>query len=536
MAAAKQLSYRATDKRPLYSMLRHSPAFVMLAIVIADGSQLADPDLWNNLRAGQIILSTHHLTLYDSFSYTAFGHLWRNHEWLSQVALAATYNYLGVFGLKLMKLLCAAAIVSLISLALAETEASPRVQRAVLALTAVALLAQIQFRPQLASFVLLSLILVMLARDTYRSRAMLWPMVPIFALWANLHGGYLVGIAAVFTYAAVVAADDLRHGVGFMRTARLIAIAAGCTLATLANPDGIEIWRTVTHSIADPLVHRGLAEWQPLLSRIMIEWRGYPLGVIIYLLPLALFVALVLSLFLAPSLDDVPLVAIAALFIVGAFVSVRNMALAVIVLSVPLSRHLGMFLDAAPASFRADATEAEPTIAERARGIQVDGQFNPVLAIVLTIAIVLAGGLLSNRLTIDEHCPVGAVAFMQRHNLHGNLLSSYDWGNYLTWHTSPPSKIFIDGRSDQLFPPQVIRDYYDFYYASPRAQTVLDQYPHDFVLLPPDADSFGLMAKTPQWKLIYRDPDAALFARATSPAAQLPIESLNDAARPKLFP
>jgi len=534
MAAARQASYRATDQRPIYSMLRHSPAFVLLAIVIADASQLADPDLWNNLRAGQIILGTRHLTLYDQFSYTAFGHLWLNHEWLSQVALAEVYKSLGVFGLKLVKLLCAAATISFIALGLAETAAPPRVQRAVLALTAVALLPQIQFRPQLATFVLLSLILMMLARDTYRSGSRLWPMVPIFALWANLHGGCLIGVAAIATYTAVAAAAELLRGQGMTRGIRLAAITAACTLATLANPDGIEVWRTVMASITDPIVHQSLAEWQPLITRIGFEWRAYPLGVIIYLLPLMLFAALALSFVLTPAIDDAALTAVAALFILGAFISARNMALAVIALSIPMTRHVGILLrDPAAASLPGGTA----TSAESARAAPgADWHFNPVLAIGLTIAIVLACGLLSNRLTIDEHCPVGAVAFMQQHNLSGNLLSNYDWGNYLTWHTAPPSRIFIDGRSQQLFPPRVRRDYYDFYYASPRAENVLDEYPHDFVLVPPESDCVAVVAKNSNWKLIYRDPDAVLFARATSQAAQLAGLPVVGSSGPKVFP
>lgn len=520
----------------MYSMLRHSPAFVLLAIVIADGSQLADPDLWNNLRAGQIILATRHLTLYDQFSYTAFGHLWRNHEWLSQVALAEVYKVLGVFGLKLVKLICAAATISFIALGLAETAASPRVQRAALALTAVALLPQIQFRPQLATFVLLSLMIAILARDTYRSGSRLWPMVPIFALWANLHGGYVVGVAAIATYTAVVAATDLLRGNGRTRGIRLAAITAACALATLANPDGFEVWRTVMTSIADPMVHKGLAEWQPLISRIGFEWRAYPLGVIIYILPLTLFAALALSFFMTPAIDDAALSAVAALFILGAFISARNMALAVIALSIPMARHVGLVLgDSARSGLAGPVpTALNPESAEHAPG--ADWNFNPVFAIGLTIAIVLAGGLLSNRLTIDEHCPVGAVAFMKQHNLSGNLLANYDWGNYLTWHTSPPSKIFIDGRSDQLFPPRVIRDYYDFYYGSPRAENVLDEYPHGFVLVPPESDAFAVVAKNPDWKLIYRDDDAALFARATSQAAQLQGAPAVASSGPKFFP
>ena len=237
-------------------------------------------------------------------------------------------------------------------------------------------------------------------------------------------------------------------------------------------------------------------------------------------------------------MDDAALVAIAALFIIGAFISARNMALAVIALSIPLARHFGIFLgDPSASPLTGLVPMGRAVNGEPARvAADADWRFNPVVAIGLAIAVAAASGLLSNRLAIDEHCPVGAVAVMKQHNLHGNVLGDYDWGNYLTWHIAPPSKIFVDGRSDQLFPTQVIADYYDFYYGSPSAERVLDRYPHDFVLLPPNSSGYSVVAKNLNWKLIYRDPDAALFARATSQAAQLPGVPVIGSAGPKFFP
>ena len=523
-------------------MLRQSPAFVVLVIVIADALQLADPDLWSHLRAGQIILSTRHLILYDQFSYTAFGQLWRNHEWLLQVVMAALYDHLDVFGLKLLKLLCAAATISFIALGMAETVAPARVQRALLLVIALALVAQIEFRPQIATYALLSLLMALLARDTYGTRVRLWPLIPMFALWANLHGGYAVGLAGLATYTAVVAVDTLRQRQGWGRGIRLAAITAACALATLANPEGTTVWRTFTHTVTNPVLHNGVAEWQPLLSRIGPEWHAYPPGVIIYLLPLALFVALAVSVLLTPTMDDAALVAIAALFIIGAFVSCRNMALAVIALTIPLAHHAGIAMnDASSRRIAGSIPKTAGTESERLAA-DPDRPFNPLLAGGLAIVIAVMSGLLSNRLAIDQHCPVDAVAFMKKHDLHGNVLGYYDWGNYLLWHVAPESKIFIDGRCDQVYSTRVATDYFDFDFGRPGAESILDKYPNDFVLMPPDSKAYAIVGKNPGWKLIYRDLDAGLFARAGSAAARLfaatDIAPQSDKSPPeqKLFP
>src|SRR5690348_11262533 len=90
-------------KRPLSpndSLLRISPAYVLLAIVLACAANFADPDLWIHVLVGQRIVRTGHIPLCDSYSYSALGLPWHNHEWLAQVVLGMSYRWLGVLGLK----------------------------------------------------------------------------------------------------------------------------------------------------------------------------------------------------------------------------------------------------------------------------------------------------------------------------------------------------------------------------------------------------------------------------------------------------
>jgi hypothetical protein len=62
----------------------------------------ADPDLWGHITFGQNVLGTWHFTRVDPYSYSAAGHAWNDHEWLTEVALAFCYGTMGVAGLKLM--------------------------------------------------------------------------------------------------------------------------------------------------------------------------------------------------------------------------------------------------------------------------------------------------------------------------------------------------------------------------------------------------------------------------------------------------
>jgi len=42
----------------------------------------------------------------DSYSYSASGGPWRNHEWLNEIVMAVVYNHLGVVRLKWWKFTC----------------------------------------------------------------------------------------------------------------------------------------------------------------------------------------------------------------------------------------------------------------------------------------------------------------------------------------------------------------------------------------------------------------------------------------------
>jgi hypothetical protein len=83
---------------------------------------------------------------------------------------------------------------------------------------------------------------------------------------------------------------------------------------------------------------------------------------------------------------------------------------------------------------------------------------------------------------------------------------------------------------------RVVYDYFDFFLNHRRAAEVLKSYPHDFVLITTRAPARTLMERSGDWKLIYSDLDAILFARADSRAAR--IEGVPVRGRPQreLFP
>src|SRR5262249_15040517 len=254
------------------------------------------------------------------------------------------------------------------------------------------LVLQMQLRPQMFTFALLGALLALLTRDNYQRRAPLWLAVPMMALWANLHGGWIVGIATLAMYTAGVTFHDLAAGEGLRRAYRLGAIGFVALLATLLNPYGVGLWRAVAWALLAPYKRLANVEWQPMLFAMARQWHHAHSGIFVYAAVCVLIVGLAMACMLAPRGRDFPLVAVAAMMAVGAFLSVRNMGLVAMAASGPLARHL----DLTGRKWRAGAPPP------------VSRPVNQWVILALCMALTLKTGLLSERLALDQPYPAGA--------------------------------------------------------------------------------------------------------------------------------
>lgn len=468
-------------------------ALLLFAVALASADNFADPDLWMHILAGRLILAGHIPPMTDPFSYSAAGMPWRDHEWFAQAAMAFSYDALGVIGLKLLKLLCAAAVMGALAVGIAQTRAATgRYFRLILIVVAALMVEPMQFRPQLFTFAMLSALLAILAIEIYRGKAPLWVLVPLFALWVNLHAGYTVGLGALGVATVVVSAQSIRNPARRSMALRLALVAVACGLATLLNPFGLGAVRNVTHAVSDPLIRQLVVEWRSEPQVLIAMWNsGSRLLLLIVAAPIFLFLAFFALICWTPDFDDAAMVAIALVFIAAGLYVARNVSLAVIAVAIPLAQHAAL-----------------------AFGDQDDKPPAAALMAALAVMVFLAGGIFSTHLQTWSAMPSGAVSFMSRNGLHGNILNQLEWGDYLAWH-EPHNRIFIDTRDDTVYPDSIILQYARFYYGMNGGDKLLDAYPNDFVLLIPTSKAYQTMLSEHRWRLIYRDKISALFQRAS---------------------
>jgi hypothetical protein len=243
-----------------------------------------------------------------------------------------------------------------------------------------------------------------------------------------------------------------------------------------------------------------------------------------YEIAIALAAALFFSFLLTPSLGDLPLVVIAGMMSAAAILAVRNVPIAVIAIAAPLARHL-------PAAL----SQRWPFLNDTRPG-RLQSHSSQAIFAILAILLLVRGDFFSTRLEAGSPYPVGATEFIKQHGLHGNVLTYFSWGEYLIWHLAPHSKVFIDGRYDTVYPQRVLMEFFAFNYGQPGAAIVLEKYPTDYVLIPPDLASRKMMDASRDWRLLYRDETALLYARTGSAAAKVTGLPVIGAAKDATFP
>jgi hypothetical protein len=135
---------------------------VLLASAVAISPNRADPDLWGHVAYGRDALRDG-LPAASTYTFTAPGYRWINHENLAELALAISADTVGPRGMLVLKCLLGMIALGLIFLHARRQQVSLLSSCAVLLLVAVNLSYFWALRPQLASFVLYALLMTLLS-------------------------------------------------------------------------------------------------------------------------------------------------------------------------------------------------------------------------------------------------------------------------------------------------------------------------------------------------------------------------------------
>ncbi len=125
-------------------------------------------------------------------------------------------------------------------------------------------------RVQMFSLALLPAMVALLHADERRPSRRIWLALPLLALWSNLHGGALAGLAILYAYLALSRAPRARSG---SRGERLTVagVALGAPLAMSLTPGGLDTIFYYHGLLTNVAAQRGFGQWAPLGTSVT-DW------------------------------------------------------------------------------------------------------------------------------------------------------------------------------------------------------------------------------------------------------------------------
>jgi hypothetical protein len=470
-------------------------AGLFLLFVIGGNRALQDADTYWQTAIGQWIIDHRAWPTVDIYSFTKPGAPWISSSWLAQVLYAASYAAIGWAGPVILAAFGTAAAFALLIHALCRRFAATY---AVIVAMAAAVLSAHHFlaRPHLLALPVMVAWVYGLVNASDERRAPSFWLLPLIALWANLHGGFVLGLVLIAPF-ALDAVWNAGASQRFPLTLRWAAFALCALVASCITPYG---WNSLL--AARQILDLGgalalIPEWQPadfsslgafevcLLAALgAVLWRGIVLSPPRILLVLGL---------LHMALSHTRNIEVFAL-------------LTPLVLAKPLSIRFG----------RGDG------------GAQPPRSRTGIVAVVLVVAAATGAFTACHRFTpVAGQTPVAAVNILKERKA-ARILHNAGFGGYLITQGMP---VFFDGRAELYGEDFVVKALNAFALKNVGSFLgLLENYRIDATLLTPATPAVGLLDRLDGWQRIYADDEAVVHIR--KPGAPADVKIKPEGARP----
>ena len=459
-----------------------APAFAGLlayVVVILAPQVLNDGDTFWHLAAGQWMLDHGGVLRTDVFSHTAAGRSWNTHEWLAEVLMALAYRAGGWSGVVILAGLAAAGAMAALAHRLGRSLA-PLSLACVLVLAFACMAPSLLVRPHLLALPLLVVwtIGLLQARDEQRAPP-LW-RAALMLPWANLHGGYVLGLALIAPFAleAMIAAPGRR-----LEVFRDWAVFGVASLVTgLLTPFGVS-GLIYPFKILTMTSLPGITEWRPAdFSR-----PGT--------LEIALFVGLFVMLQRGVRIPPLRL-ALLLLLLHMTLQHTRHQIVLAAVGALLLAEPLGAAL-----------AGSSPRAAGPSNGVARRWTLGCALAV-----LVLSGARLAIPIVrVDgPTAPVTALQHVPAALAVQPVFNDYGFGGYLIWRGVRP---FIDGRSD-MYGDAFTQAYFRTERPDSTAlDALLQRWKVTWTILAANDPAVAVMDRKPGWRRLYADRYAVVHVR-----------------------
>ena len=477
-----------------------SMACVAVAYALLAGGASAlfrDADAGWHIRAGERILAAHALPVADPFSFSKPGEPWMAWEWVADIAAGAAHLSAGLSGVALLYLIAIGAAVWMWF----RLNWAAGGNFILAGLFAVPLLSTLSLhwlaRPHVFGW-LFALVTVWFCESMCRRLSACTAVFLATALWANIHGSFILAPAIFVIYAVGAKIRPAIWGgeaKGSWRAYSLYALAAAA--GSLINPHGWNLHRHIFAYLNNSDLIDHIGEFQSfnfhsngaaeITVALMICFAG-GIASLSARRPERFLLSLVI---VAAALRTARMLPLAALILLP----LANGSISDVLTHAQLAPRFRKGLDAI-LNYGSGLRALDQTFS----GIALA----PLMAMAL-FAIVRA----THPAFPSDQFPVAASASVAAMPADARLFSSDKFGGYLIYRFDGQRKVFFDGRSD-FYGAEFLKSYTDMVQARPGWQAEFARYRFTHALLPPD---YALVAslESAGWKETYRDRTAVLL-------------------------
>jgi hypothetical protein len=452
-----------------------------------------DIDFWWHIATGKIILESGAIPSVDPFGVYDANNVWGQtilkSQWLGQVLLYSIYRWFDIDGIILFRAGVLTLCLAIVYLRCQLASTSSLFSLPITALSGLAILHHTGERPQLFSFLYLSLIFLLFDGFARSGKRWLLYCIPLVMLmWSNTHGGAVLGEVALGLYGAGYVLENRWSAGRFSRPEiklMLLVVVLSAVVLVFA-PNGFTTFKHIIALESNPI--------RDITSEYTSPWSLWP-------------VTLYYWFFLCVALVSLPG------FFNKTYLKQGGVVFAIGMISVTGFRYIPLFvLLAAPyvgASLNRMMSRVKPPATT----------FN--LAVLIISLGFLAYGFKQGKVfqhgVQEQRFPSGAVAFIKANQLGGRMFNTVNWGGYLIWQLSGTPTVFVDGR---MLDPARIVPYTHILWVTPEGQRFFEQAHFNLALVPYgnvySGERYPLVTylqNHPDWQVVYQDGLGYLFAR-----------------------
>lgn len=462
-----------------------------------------DPDLGWHIGTGRYILEQRTIPQKDIFSFTQPDYAYAYLYWLSEFFIYIFFLLSGLWGVTFFYALIAAAGFWILANMIKKRGKKLNIHYFLIYFIPISIWV-IGLRTQVVTFLGLVLLYYIFDQKELKLTKSYWFIPLMFILWANMHGGFILGLAflglMILFKIIEILYSNLKTKKKKFEISKFILLTILAASSVLVNPYGFQMYKQALQIATNRFNAQYNLDWQPLITDESHT----------FVFALLLFVVVALILLTGKRISWKEKILVLLFFLLS--LKTKRFVLPLLVVLLPtFFSYVYSFFSARKKMFNTN-------------------QF-PLFVALFSVALIFIGESTQKKLTMwtayqsqeyyatklsnDLKYPYHAVAYMKENGVPDRLLNEFYWGGYLIWNL-PDHKFFIDGRMDTFIVKgeSFAKIYWQIINLSPGWQELLDEYTIDSILAPvDDARHWPLtefLRDQPDWKIVHED-DVSIY-------------------------